>query len=285
MLPCPQIFGGTSAKTQFGPVPGVREKASHERAMRRPSTISLGAGTSRRYGTSGCVPGTGHQPSSRRSNNGQPQTPRTGGAGASSERSAVSQRLVCFMATTMPTASTSIARNKLHGRHEPSCRSTRHRRCTTTRRPLINVRRFGSSRSRRPASGVVIEEIGTESASSYQNLREYPSGTKRGWPSRSATSDAKASPRVGRPTTISGARAPRLLRHVVGKRGHHRVRGLIGDQGSDRVASVRQLAQRQHEHAAVGQAERDSRNGKVASPKSAPARQASAPANSRPSIR
>ena len=48
-----------------------------------------------------------------------------------------------------------------------------------------------------------MEKTGSDSASSYQNLREYPSGAKRSCPSRSATSGANANPSVGTPTTMS----------------------------------------------------------------------------------
>src|SRR5439155_195376 len=48
---------------------------------------------------------------------------------------------------------------------------------STTRRPSIRGTRFGSSRNCLPASGLVIEVTGSDRASSYQNLREYPRGT------------------------------------------------------------------------------------------------------------
>lgn len=52
--------------------------------------------------------------------------------------------------------------------------------------------------------GLVIERSGSDSASSYQNLREVPSATMRGWLSRRATLAASGRPSVGTPTTTAG---------------------------------------------------------------------------------
>ncbi len=63
----------------------------------------------------------------------------------------------------------------------------------------------GSIHSRR-ASGAVEDDAGTDSASSYQRLRDHPGATQFAWPSASATIGAKTWPSVGMPTTTSAPR-------------------------------------------------------------------------------
>ena len=76
---------------------------------------------------------------------------------------------------------------------------------TATRLPESSGSRRGSRNSRLAWVGLVIEEIGSLNASSYQNFREVLSATRRSCPSRRATPSASGRPSVGTPTMTSGA--------------------------------------------------------------------------------
>ena len=86
--------------------------------------------------------------------------------------------------------------------------------------------------------GLVMEKTGSDSASSYQNLREYPSGAKRSCPSRSATSGANANPSVGTPTTMSipAVRAKSAMWSAKAETTPND--GLVGNQRGDGAAPL-----------------------------------------------